>query len=170
MSEFGQKRRQKLLDEDFYPFVQERFEWEINEFKKTIQAIEDPYLEPMIDLYYQQLCLDYTAGKPIVDLLPTMEKVINYTENTIDHVKRYNLAHPGDRADITILTEYFQTKKLSNLLGLCILFDRSDWLNTIVKAVDLDYENREKALDCFIAMKIPNYPITEEKTSRHLAF
>ena len=170
MSEFEKQRRQKLLDEDFYPFVQERFEWEINEFKKTIQAIEDPYLEPMIDLYYQQLCLDYTAGKPIVDLLPTMEKVINYTENTIDHVKRYNLAHPGDRVDITILTEYFQTEKLSNLLGLCILFERQDWLETIVKAVDLDYENREKALDSLIAMKIPNYPITEEKTPRSLSF
>ena len=126
MSEFEKLRRQKLLDEDFYPFVQERFEWEITEFKKTIQAIEDPYLEPMIDLYYQQLCLDYTAGKPITDLLPTMEKIINYTENTVDHVKRYNLAHPGDRADITILTEYFQTEKLSNLLGLCILFGRQD--------------------------------------------
>ena len=170
MSEFEKQRRQKLLDEDFYPFVQERFEWEINEFKKKAQATEDPLLASLIDLYYQQLCLDYTAGKPIADLLPTMEKIINYTENTVDHVKRYNLAHPGDRADITILTEYFQTEKLSNLLGLCILFGRQDWLETIVKAVDLDYENREKALDSLIAMKIPNYPITEEKTPRELSF
>ena len=41
MSEFEKQRRQKLLDEDFYPFVQERFEWEINEFKKKAQAMGD---------------------------------------------------------------------------------------------------------------------------------
>ena len=170
LSKFEQQRRQKLLDEDFYPYVQERFEWEIKEFKKKVQSIKDPFMEPMIDLYYQQLCLDYTVGKPIADLLPTMDTIINYTENTIDHVKRYNHAHPDDKAEITILTEYFETETLSNLLGLCILFDRQNWFEIIVKAVDLDQENREKAIDSLIAMKIPNYPITEEKTPKVLSF
>jgi len=72
--------------------------------------------------------------------------------------------------NISILTEYFESEILSNLLGLCILFDRQDWFKTIVKAVDLDQENREKALDSLIAMKIANYPITEEKTPRELSF
>ena len=170
MSEFEKLRRQKLLDEDFYPFVQGNFDWEINEFKKKAQAVKAPLMEPLIDLYYQQLCLDYTVGKPITDLLPTMEKVINYTENSIDCIERYNHHHPGEREDITILTEYLEAEMLSNLLGLCILFGRQDWLETIVKAVDLDYENREKALDSLIAMKISNYPITEEKTPRSLSF
>lgn len=170
MSEFEQRRRQKLLDEDFYPYVQERFDWEIKEFKKTASTIDDPFMEPLIDLYYQQLCLDFTAGKPIIHLISTMDTIIKYTESSISCVERYNLTHPYDRVEITILTEYFETEKLSNLLGLCILFERQDWLETIVKAVDLDQENREKAIDSLIAMKIPNYPITEEKTSRELSF
>ncbi|MCO6554795.1 MAG: DUF1911 domain-containing protein [Gilliamella sp.] len=170
MTEFEQQRRQKLLDEAFYPYIQERLNWEISEFKKTIRIIKDPFMEPMIDLYYQQLCLDYTVGKPIPDLLSIIDKIIKYTENTIDHVERYNHAHPDDKTEITILTEYFETEKLSNLLGLCILFERQDWFETIAKAVDFDQENREKALDSLIAMKIPNYPITEEKTPRELSF
>ena len=40
MSEFEKQRRQKLLDEDFYPFVQERFEWEITEFKKQYKLLK----------------------------------------------------------------------------------------------------------------------------------
>lgn len=170
MSEFEKQRRQKLLDEDFYPYIKKNFDWEIEDLKQRAQAIEDPCQEGLIDVYYQQLCLDYTAGKPITDLLPIMDKVIYYTENTIDYVKRYNLAHPDDRDDILMLTEHMETEKLSNILGLCILFERQDWFETIVKAVDFDQENREKALDSLIAMKIPNYPITEEKTPRELSF
>ena len=170
MSEFEQQRRQKLLDEDFYPYVQNNLNVQINELLKEIKKIDDPFLEPMITLYYQQLCLDYTIGKPVVDLFTTMEKVINYTQNTIDHVERYNHANPDDYINITVLTEYFETDMLSNLLGLAILFEHQDWFETIVKAVDLDQENREKALDSLIAMKIPNYPITEAKTPRELSF
>lgn len=171
MTPFEQQRRQKLLDEDFYPYVQNRFNWLIEQFDTGMKTIEDPYMEPMIAFYYRQLCLEYTAGKPIIELLPIMEKVIKYTQITNDFVERYNLAHPDDLQDITILTMRFETEELSNLLGLCILFEREDWFEIIVKAVDFDSAyNPEKALCSLIAMKIPTYPITEQKTFRELSF
>ncbi|WP_180296603.1 hypothetical protein, partial [Snodgrassella alvi] len=103
-------------------------------------------------------CLDYTAGKPISKLFVRLKIIIEYTRTAISFVEKHNLANPNDEMNITILTEYFESEILSNLLGLCILFERQDWFETIVKAVDFDQENREKALDSLIAMKIPNYP------------
>ncbi|WP_239352322.1 hypothetical protein [Snodgrassella communis] len=50
------------------------------------------------------------------------------------------------------------------------LFKHQDWFKTIVKAVYFDQENREKALDSLIAMKIVSYPITVEKTPQELNF
>lgn len=40
--------------------------------------------------------------------------------------------------NVITLTGYFETEKLSNLLALCILFERNDWFESIVKF--LDYE------------------------------
>lgn len=37
MSEFEQQRRQKLLDEDFYPYVQNNLNVQINELLKEIK-------------------------------------------------------------------------------------------------------------------------------------
>lgn len=96
--------------------------------------------------------------------------ILSYIHSSIDYVDKYNLVNSDDKMNIIILTEYFETETLSNLLGLAILFKHQDWFETIVKAVDFDQENREKALDSLIAMKIPNYPITEEKTPRELSF
>jgi hypothetical protein len=170
MTEFEQQRRQKLLDENFYDYFQKILIWERKYVENSIKSIKNPFMEPMIDFYYQQLVLDYTVGKPITDLLPSMETIIKYTNDTIAHVEQHNQKHPDNPEKIIMLSEYFETEKLSNLLGLCILFERQDWFETIVKAVDLDQENREKAIDSLIAMKIPNYPITEEKTPRLLSF
>ena len=85
--------------------------------------------------------------------------ILSYIHSSIDYVDKYNLAHSDDKINIIILTKYFETKTLSNLLGLAILFRHQDWFETIVKAVDSDQEKREKALDNLIAMKIANYPI-----------
>jgi hypothetical protein len=170
MTEFEQQRRQKLLDEDFYPYVQNNLDWLINEFETQIKQIKDPYVESMVNTQYELFCLDYTAGKPISKLFVRLKIIIEYTRTAISFVERHNLANPNDKMKISILKEYFESEILSNLLGLCILFERQDWFETIVKAVDFDQENREKALDSLIAMKIPNYPITEEKTPRELSF
>ncbi|MCX8726443.1 PoNe immunity protein domain-containing protein [Gilliamella sp. B2838] len=170
LSEFEQQRRQKLLDEDFYHYFQERLTKLISMVDSDMKREKDGYAEFMIGLQYQQLCLDYTVGKKIIGLSSRMECILKYIPSSIDYVDKYNIANPNDRMDITILTEYFETETLSNLLGLAILFDRQDWFETIVKAVDFDKENPEKALDSLIAMKIPNYPITEAKTPRELSF
>ncbi|OCG40805.1 PoNe immunity protein domain-containing protein [Gilliamella sp. Bif1-4] len=170
MTEFEQQRRQKLLDEDFYHYYQESLNRMIDETGVEIKSTKDPFVEFMIGLLYQQFCLDYTVGKPIVELLPWMQEIINYTQNAVNFVERYNVSHPESGLNITMLREYFETEELSNLLGLCILFERQDWFEIIVKAVDLDQENREKAIDSLIATKIPNYPITEKKTPRSLSF
>lgn len=169
MSEFEQRRRQKLMDEDYYHYFQKELTWLIDQTIKEIQQTKDPFLEFMIRAEYQQLCLDYTVGKPISELRPRMDGIVNYTKKTIEFVERYN-NNPDDKIDITILTEYFESEILSNLLGLAILFDHQDWFETIVEAVDLDQENREKAIDSLIAMKIPDYPITAEKAPRELSF
>ncbi|OCG41131.1 PoNe immunity protein domain-containing protein [Gilliamella sp. Bif1-4] len=170
MIQFEQQRRQKLLDEDFYYYFQERLIRLIEQTDKKIKSSKDPYVEFMSDLQYRQLCLDYTIGKSIAELFPRLKIIIEYIINTINFVERYRVNHPDSDIKITTLTEYFESEFLSNLLGLCILFERQDWFEIIVKAVDLDQENREKAIDSLIATKIPNYPITEEKTPRSLSF
>ena len=170
LSKFEQQSRQKLLDEDFYPYVQNNLNWLINQFETQIKQTKDPFVESMINAQYEQFCLDYTVGKPISTLFSRLEIIIGYTKNSISFVDRHNLANPNDTMNISILTEYFESEILSNLLGLCVLFERQDWFEIIVKAVDLDQENREKAIDSLIAMKIPNYPITEEKTPKVLSF
>ncbi|MCO6546011.1 MAG: DUF1910 domain-containing protein, partial [Gilliamella sp.] len=136
MIEFEQRRRQQLLDEDFYDYFQKILIWERKYVENSIKSIKNPFMEPMIDFYYQQLVLDYTVGKPITDLLPSMETIIKYTNDTIAHVEQHNQKHPDNPKKIIMLSEYFETEKLSNLLGLCILFERQDWFETIVKAVD----------------------------------
>ncbi|WP_085166155.1 PoNe immunity protein domain-containing protein [Gilliamella bombi] len=170
MIEFEQRRRQQLLDEDFYPYIQNNLDWLINQFEIQIKQIKDPFVESMVNTQYEQFCLDYTIGKPISKLFLRLEIIIEYTIKAISFVERHNLANPNDKMNISILTEYFESEILSNLLGLCILFERQDWFEIIVKAVDLDQENREKALDSLIGMKILNYPVTEEKIPRELSF
>jgi hypothetical protein len=170
MTEFEQQRRQKLLDEDFYYYFQERLTKLIGMVDNDMKKEKDGYAEFMIELQYQQFCLDYTLGIEINELFSRMGCILSYIHSSIDYVDKYNLVNSDDKMNIIILTEYFETEELSNLLGLCILFERQDWFETIVKAVDFDQENREKALDSLIAMKIPNYPITEEKTPRELSF
>ena len=170
MTVFEQRRRQQLLDEDFYPYIQNNLDWLINQFEIQIKQIKDPFVESMVNTQYEQFCLDYTIGKPISKLFLRLEIIIEYTIKAISFVERHNLANPNDKMNISILTEYFESEILSNLLGLCILFERQDWFEIIVKAVDLDQENREKALDSLIGMKILNYPVTEEKIPRELSF
>ncbi|WP_143557391.1 hypothetical protein, partial [Snodgrassella alvi] len=79
MTEFEQQRRQKLLDEDFYPYVQNNLDWLINEFETQIKQIKDPYVESMVNTQYEQFCLDYTAGKPISKLFVRLKIIIEYT-------------------------------------------------------------------------------------------
>ena len=170
MSEFEQLRRQKLLDEDFYHYFQKRLNKLISRVDSDMKREKDGYAEFMVELQYQQFCLDYTVGKSCDELFDRMEHIVKLIKNSNEYVDKYNLANPDDEMRITILTEYFTAETLSNLLGLCILFERQDWFEIIVKAVDYDQENREKAIDSLIAMKIPDYPITEEKTPRMLSF
>ena len=170
MSKFEQQCRQKLLDEDFYHYFQKRLTKLIGLIDGDMKREKDDYAEFMADLQYQQFCLDYTVGKSCGELFYRMEHIVKLIKNSNDYVDKYNLANPNNKMNIMILTEYFETEKLSNFLGLCILFERQDWFEIIVKAVDYDQENREKAIDSLIAMKIPDYPITEEKTPRMLNF
>ena len=170
MSEFEQQRRQKLLDEDFYHYFQKRLNKLISRVDSDMKREKDGYAEFMVELQYQQFCLDYTVGKSCNELFNKMEYIIKLIKNSNDYVDRYNIANPDDKMMIIILTEYFETETLSNLLGLCILYERIDWFETIVKAVDYDQENREKSIDSLITMKIPDYPITEEETPSELSF
>ncbi|UYZ82735.1 DUF1911 domain-containing protein [Entomomonas sp. E2T0] len=171
MSEFEQQRRQKLLDEDFYHYFQKILNWEISEYDKHMKTTKEPFTEPMVFLQYEQLCLDYTAGKSISELPPLMVSIVELTTEAIDFVVRHSSVKNNEFVtQLNSFSKYFESEFLSNLLGLCILFDRQDWFETIVKATDLDQENREKAIDSLIAMKIPNYPITEANTPRGLSF
>lgn len=124
----------------------------------------------MAELQYPKFSLDYTVGKSCDELFYRMEHIVKLIKSSNDYVDRYNIANPDDKMMIIILTEYFETETLSNLLGLCILYERIDWFETIVKAVDYDQENREKSIDSLITMKIPDYPITEEETPSELSF
>ena len=170
MTEFEQQRRQKLLDEDFYHYFQKRLIKLIGLVDGDMKREKRDYAEFMVELQYQQFSLDYTVGKSCSELFYRIEHIIKLVNNSNNYVDKYNLANPDDEMRITILTEYFTAETLSNLLGLCILFERQDWFEIIVKAVDYDQENREKAIDSLIAMKIPDYPITEEKTPQMLSF
>ena len=170
MSKFEQLRRQKLLDEDFYHYFQKRLTKLIGLVDGDMKREKRDYAEFMVELQYQQFSLDYTVGKSCSELFYRIEYIIKLVNNSNNYVDKYNLANPDDEMRITILTEYFTAETLSNLLGLCILFERQDWFEIIVKAVDYDQENREKAIDSLIAMKIPDYPITEEKTPQMLSF
>ena len=170
MSKFEQQCRQQLLDEDFYQYFQKRLTKLIGLVDGDMKREKNDYAEFMVELQYQQFSLDYTVGKSCSELFYRMEHIIKLVNTSNNYVDKYNLANPDDEMRITILTEYFTTETLSNLLGLCILFERQDWFEIIVKAVDYDQENREKAIDSLIAMKIPDYPITEEKTPRMLSF
>lgn len=60
MTSLGQQLRQKLLDEDFYHYFQERLTKLISMVDNDIKKEKDGYAEFMIELQYQQLCLDYT--------------------------------------------------------------------------------------------------------------
>jgi hypothetical protein len=75
MTEFEQQRRQKLLDEDFYHYFQERLTKLISMVDSDMKKEKDGYAEFMIGLQYQQLCLDYTVGKKIIGLSSRMEYI-----------------------------------------------------------------------------------------------
>lgn len=93
----------------------------------------------------------------MINLFFYLQIIIQYTKNVISYLERHDLVYLDDKTDIIIFTEYLKTKLLSNVFGLYILFECQCWFETIIKAVDLEQEHREKVLDGLIAIKIPNY-------------
>lgn len=169
------KYRQTLSkDNKFYTRVQNGLNYLISGHKSKADdktQMANAFTEPMIEFYYQQACLDYTVGKPIDELLISMDKLIQYTKDALFYLENhYNLLHPHRPMKLNALTQRFDSEMLSNLLGLCILFERKDWLKVIVEAVDLEKKKRVNALDSLIAMKIPDYPITKAKMPEAFTF
>ncbi|ENT2952091.1 PoNe immunity protein domain-containing protein [Klebsiella aerogenes] len=171
MSEFEQQRRQNLLHEDFYFYIQERDAFQLTEFTNKINTLKDPYLEPMVDIYYSQACLDYTAGKPITNVLNSMSQAIEYTKATISYIERHNKKYPLKPIDATIFSKFMETEFLPNIIGISILSGRRDWFDTLVTATDLSlWDDTEKTIDSLIALYRPGYPITTATTPRELSF
>lgn len=169
------KYRQTLFkDNNFYTRAQNGLNYLIAEHKSKADdktQMANAFTEPMIEFYYQQVCLDYTVDKPIDDLLISMDKLIRYTEDALFYLENHhNLLRPHKPMKLNALTQRFDSEMLSNLLGLCILFGREDWFKVVVQAVDLEKKKRIKALDSLIAMKLPDYPITTAKMPEAFAF
>lgn len=153
----------------------------VNDLEKLDMIVDDPCTEPFIELYYQLFCLDYTAGIAIDDLKPSMELLIKSIIRTTDFVERnYPNRNDDDFDDdddetlefsrVLILQSQNPTEELTNFIGLGILFGQQDWFDAIVNGVDLTIYWREKAIDSLIALKRPDYPIVNDKTSRELSF
>ncbi|HCT4438984.1 TPA: DUF1911 domain-containing protein [Klebsiella aerogenes] len=171
MSEFEQQRRQNLLHEDFYFYIQEVYNWLLAESKKAIDELEDPNTELHAKLYYSLAILDYTAGKPITSVMDSMSPAVEYTKSAISCIEKHNKSNPRKTIDLTIFCRFMENEFLPNFIGFSILSGRRDWFDIIVTAADLSlYDDTEKTIDSLIALYRPGYPITTATTPRELSF
>lgn len=107
---------------------------------------------------YLVAMIEYTAGHPIDAVYQRFEQAIEYSQLCLD----INAKHPVD--DPELLEEGWTmsvwgngislTENLPNAIGLCILFDRIDWLN-IVRGCYLVADWDDPAFSALINMVIP---------------
>ncbi|QBH98608.1 DUF1911 domain-containing protein [Limnobaculum zhutongyuii] len=169
MSEFEQKIRQKLITEQHYYRYLQRYNYLLESMEKAKIGVKRPYMGPFLELAYEKLCFDYTVGEPITSLIPYMENIIQYTNQSLVIVNEDGeKVWQESQVTIDVYNKMAEKELLPNLLGLCILFERTDWLETIVSAISPIDD--EITIDVLIAMKIPDYPITDEKSPGIFSF
>ena len=82
----------------------------------------------MVDQLYPLLLTEYTAGFPIEEIKKRMNQIVYYCKQCLDIHRQY-----GQKEDIMFIwgPEEWAGEEQPNIIGLCLLFERMDWLETI---------------------------------------
>lgn len=97
----------------------------------TFQCEKDYPTEPptnVVDQLYPLLLTEYTTGFPIEEIKKRMEQIVYYCKQCLDIHRQY-----GQEEDIMFIwgPEEWAGEKQPNIIGLCLLFERMDWLEII---------------------------------------
>lgn len=153
------KDRQGLFEEVFFKKLYSDNLWLMDKWINETEN-EDPLDSPdaLPAEIYLVAMIEYTAGHPIEAVYQRFEQAIEYSQLCLD----INAKHPVD--DPELLEEGWTmsvwgngislTENLPNAIGLCILFDRIDWLN-IVRECYLVADWDDPAFSALINMVIP---------------
>ena len=122
------KDRQGLFKEDFFKTsysenLQLLQEW-IEESKSDSTISSDALPQQL----YLTMLTEYTAGFPIEEIKKCMNQIVYYCKQCLDIHRQY-----GQKEDIMFIwgPEEWAGEEQPNIIGLCLLFERMDWLETI---------------------------------------
>ena len=122
------KDRQGLFKEDFFKTsysenLQLLQEW-IEESKSDSTIPSDALPQQL----YLTMLTEYTAGFPIEEIKKRMNQIVYYCKQCLDIHRQY-----GQKEDIMFIwgPEEWAGEEQPNIIGLCLLFERMDWLETI---------------------------------------
>lgn len=122
------KDRQGLFDKGFF---EQSYENNLMLLNVTFQCEKDYPTEPptnVVDQLYPLLLTEYTVGFPIEEIKKRMNQIVYYCKQCLDIHRQY-----GQKEDIMFIwgPEEWAGEKQPNIIGLCLLFERMDWLETI---------------------------------------
>ncbi|KPN72719.1 hypothetical protein AKG43_11910, partial [Neisseria sp. 74A18] len=153
------KDRQGLFEEVFFKKLYSDNLWLMNKWINETEN-EEPLDSPdaLPAEIYLVTMIEYTAGFPIKAVKQRFAQAIEYSQLCLD----INAKHPVD--DPEPIEEGWTmsvwgngislTENLPNAIGLCILFDRIDWLN-IVRECYLIADWDDPAFSALINLVIP---------------